>query len=296
MTTYAAICAKECPHCAAGIRMGRDPGGSPIHILRFECDPAGNIETYEYCTAPTKDAVIEHQASELAALRKRAEEAERSNNLMRILYRDACFAVSVDEQEALESGGAALLMQLHELVVGTEQRDAERTEVRGLREKLNTPELIDFSAAVVLEAAHQRERWTSTHDAGKEPQDWFWLLGYLAGKALKAHASGDTEKALHHTISSAAALANWHAAILGQTNMRPGISQEKQDAIAEPDGSRDKRIIREQIEEGARCPDCKELNGDCDCGNNDYVPGFDDGSPPDRDEDNTRNLGLEPRG
>lgn len=95
--------------------------------------------------------------------------------------------------------------------------------IAALESQLNTPELINFSRAVVSEAQHQRHRWGSDHDAGKEPQDWFWLLGYLAGKALAAHSKGDAEKALHHTISSAAALANWHASILGQTNMRPGI-------------------------------------------------------------------------
>ena len=76
---------------------------------------------------------------------------------------------------------------------------------------------------VPLEAAHQRKRWGSKHDAGKTPSDWFWLVGYLAGKALHAHVTGDTKKALHHTISTAAALCNWHAAILGKTDMRPGI-------------------------------------------------------------------------
>lgn len=99
----------------------------------------------------------------------------------------------------------------------TGERDA-------LAAKLNSPELRDFAAGVVMEAAHQRERWGAAHDAGKEPQDWFWLLGYLGGKALKAHTSGDHDKAMHHTISSAAALANWHAAISGaHTAMRPGI-------------------------------------------------------------------------
>lgn len=108
---------------------------------------------------------------------------------------------------------------------------------------LNTPELHDFARAVVLEALHQRARWGSQHDTGKAPADWFWLIGYLGGKALH-HAqevdhlrrlsapSTDTlvtlgrhgEKALHHTISAAAALANWHAAIAGLDNtMRPGI-------------------------------------------------------------------------
>lgn len=101
--------------------------------------------------------------------------------------------------------------------------DRLRTEVEDLRAQLNTPELHDFATGVISEAQHQRARWGSDHDAGKEPHDWFWLLGYLAGKALSAHQNGNPDKALHHTISSAAALANWHAAILGKTNMRPGI-------------------------------------------------------------------------
>jgi hypothetical protein len=101
--------------------------------------------------------------------------------------------------------------------------NAAEAKVAELEGKLNAPELISFREGVVLEAAHQRERWGSEHDDGKTPADWFWLVGYLAGKALAAHISGNTEKALHHTISTAAALANWHAAILGKTGMRPGI-------------------------------------------------------------------------
>jgi hypothetical protein len=101
--------------------------------------------------------------------------------------------------------------------------DARDAELARLQALLNTPELHDFAKGVVLEAAHQRERWSTDHDAGKAPADWFWLLGYLGGKALKAHIDGNTEKALHHTISTAAACANWHAAVLGKTTMRPGI-------------------------------------------------------------------------
>lgn len=90
---------------------------------------------------------------------------------------------------------------------------------------INTPELPDFVKGVQMEAQHQRLRWPSEQDAGKEPEDWFWLVGYLGGKACRAHISGDVAKALHHTISTASALANWHAAILGKTNMRPGIAE-----------------------------------------------------------------------
>jgi hypothetical protein len=88
---------------------------------------------------------------------------------------------------------------------------------------LDVPIIDDFMAGVEREAAYQRERWGSETDAGKEPSDWFWLLGYLAGKALAAAIAGNREKAMHHTISTAAACANWHAAIKGtSTAMRPG--------------------------------------------------------------------------
>lgn len=104
-----------------------------------------------------------------------------------------------------------------------EDRATLLAEVDRLTDLLNTPELVDFGKAVVLEAAHQRERWGSDHDDGKAAEDWFWVLGYLGGKALRSHAHGDMEKALHHAITAAALLANWHSAMLGKTNMRPGI-------------------------------------------------------------------------
>ncbi len=99
-------------------------------------------------------------------------------------------------------------------------REAIRAEI------INTPETADFMAGVPLEAAHQRERWGVSHDGGKTPFDWFWLIGYLAQKAASAQVAGDAEKALHHTISTAAALANWHAQITGRTDMRPGIGPD----------------------------------------------------------------------
>jgi hypothetical protein len=100
--------------------------------------------------------------------------------------------------------------------------------------QLNTPALYDFAKAVRLEGAHQRERWGTEHDDGKAPADWYWLIGYLAGKALASHLKGEVDKALHHTITAAAALANWHSAILGKTNMRPGIARPAgEDLLAE---------------------------------------------------------------
>lgn len=100
-----------------------------------------------------------------------------------------------------------------------------RQRVASLEALINSPHTAHFLDATRTEMAHQVERWGTVHDRAKEPQDWFWLVGYLAGKALRAHIDGDREKALHHTISSAAALANWHAAIsLTDNRMSPGSS------------------------------------------------------------------------
>lgn len=86
-------------------------------------------------------------------------------------------------------------------------------ELEQYRKLINTPQVTDFLESVRAEAAHQVHRWGEAHDRGKSAENWFWLVGYLAGKALRATIEGDRDKALHHTISSAAALLNWHAAI-----------------------------------------------------------------------------------
>ncbi len=101
-----------------------------------------------------------------------------------------------------------------------------QAEIDRLNAIINTPQSDDFLRAVSTEAEHQRQRWGSDHDAGKTPADWFWLVGYLAGKALHAHGAGDTTKAEHHIITTAAALANWHLSMFGKTDMRPGIDGE----------------------------------------------------------------------
>jgi hypothetical protein len=121
---------------------------------------------------------------------------------------------------------------------------AEAAEGRRLTALVNTPELLDFQKAVLLEAAHQVERFGSEHDGGKTPEDWFWLIGYLAGRALEHHKEAERlaaidndiardfreeqiayhrEKAVHHCITTAAACANWHLAVVGKVSMRPGV-------------------------------------------------------------------------
>lgn len=106
-----------------------------------------------------------------------------------------------------------------------EQLLAAVAERDRLMKLLNTPETLRFLEGTRLEVAHQVERWGTVHDRAKEPADWFWLVGYLAGKALRAHQDGNTEKAQHHCISTAAVLANWHTHIaLGTGEMTPGHS------------------------------------------------------------------------
>lgn len=82
-----------------------------------------------------------------------------------------------------------------------------------LRDLIDRPSVAEWRDAVILEAAHQRERWGADHDARHGPDGWFWRLGYLSGKALAAHLAGDVEKALHHTVSSGALLAHWAEAM-----------------------------------------------------------------------------------
>jgi len=145
--------------------------------------------------------------AELAAWKRRAERAEATIE----------FWLSDIEraQRVAQKTGATLGTSIFKHLTDLCER---------LWDQVHSPELNDFAAGVVREAVHQRERWGAAHDAGKDPQDWFWLLGYLGGKALAAAMAGDREKALHHTISTAAALANWHAQLLGaEAAMRPGI-------------------------------------------------------------------------
>ena len=91
--------------------------------------------------------------------------------------------------------------------------DALLGEVDRLSALLNTPETEDFIKAVPLEAAHQRERWGEQHDTEKSGAAWAFLFGVLAGKAIQAAKAGDQEKAKHHCITAAAAMANFHRLI-----------------------------------------------------------------------------------
>jgi len=113
--------------------------------------------------------------------------------------------------------------------------------VEELEALISSPQTEDFLQAVRVEAAHQVERWGVEHDESKADQDWFWLLGYLAGKAVHEGKSiamtvavGNNptqheQKRLHHVITTAAACLNWHRHLTGEnTSMRPGIEPPKE--------------------------------------------------------------------
>lgn len=113
---------------------------------------------------------------------------------------------------------AALAQRVDQVTTVQQERDA-------LLEQINSPVTEEFILGTRNEIVHQVHRYGTVHDRAKEPQEWYFLLGYLAGKILRAQIDGDREKALHHTISSAAMLGNWHTHIkLGSQPGAPGHS------------------------------------------------------------------------
>ena len=123
---------------------------------------------------------------------------------------------------------------------------AKARECDRLHTLINTPELVAFPEAVHLEAIHQEERWGRKDRETKAAIDWFWLVGYLAGRALEhdkeaerlahmaaaedsdagrafyaKHIALHREKAVHHTITTAAALNHWHASMLRKARHQP---------------------------------------------------------------------------
>lgn len=144
-----------------------------------------------------------------------------------------------------------------------------QARIAELEALINNAEIDGFLRGTHIEAVHQVERWGTAHDRARRPADWFWLVGYLAGKALHSQTNeaadvlaegmaliredappddpmepfaydaraeewakradkvigSSREKALHHCISTAAALYNWHCAIKGvDVRMCPGRS------------------------------------------------------------------------
>lgn len=104
----------------------------------------------------------------------------------------------------------------------------------GQEANADAPVVDDFWKGVRNEREFQRKQWGSVDDRNKNPADWFWLVGYLAGKALAAHVAGDDYKARHHTISTAAALSHWYDAIAVKRD--PSRPSDLERAIGVTDG------------------------------------------------------------
>lgn len=145
---------------------------------------------------------------------------------------DGTRMVPVTYKEQLSAYADRLFQELDAKDALAKQISALTQQNERFRARLNTPEIEEFDKAIPLESAHQVQRWGAEHDAGKSPANWFWLVGYLAGKALASHIAGNTDKAKHHCISTTAVLRNWHAHIRsGESLMRPGISEEARAAL-----------------------------------------------------------------
>lgn len=136
--------------------------------------------------------------------------------------------------KAPSDGGACVLLKREEVADLIHDAIAARQLLR----LIDTPELVDFSRGVHMEAVHQVQRWGADDRAGKNPYQWFWLLSQLATRALEHHKEAERiaagwgsdqgiahhrEKAAHHCITSGAVLNHWHAHVLGKvTGMQPG--------------------------------------------------------------------------
>lgn len=90
------------------------------------------------------------------------------------------------------------------------QREWLLQEVKRLNAIINSPHNDDFLKGVSVEAEHQRQRWSQSHDGQKNGWDWFWTIGYLSQKAATAFEAGDYDKAKHHCISTAALMKTMH--------------------------------------------------------------------------------------
>jgi hypothetical protein len=184
---------------------------------------------------------LRNHADELLARARRAEAAEREVERLRRNIAHLCPLCSGEESvfckvcdgtgrwdysaakafrlaealEAVEAEVARLREALdaslaRRLYVEEQARQAE-AEVAQLREALEAsriehPETGDFLRGALTEAAYQRQR--RPDDAEKSDADWFWVAGFILGKAV--HAGPDDPHALHHLEAAAGLLANWH--------------------------------------------------------------------------------------
>ena len=93
-----------------------------------------------------------------------------------------------------------------------------------LQELIGKPHNEDFITGLVIEAAHQVERWGEAHDRAKEPEDWLGFSATSPAKRPRPTARATSKSQAPH-ISSAAVLLQWHSLLSGHgTGFTPGHS------------------------------------------------------------------------
>ena len=99
--------------------------------------------------------------------------------------------------------------------------------IKYLESLINTPTIDNFLSGIIYESAHQVERWKDNVDRESESFNWVFLVGHLATRAAAYHEAGNKEKALHHTITTAAVCLNWHRFLKGDRDFFPGYNATK---------------------------------------------------------------------
>ena len=127
-------------------------------------------------------------------------------------------------------------------------------EASVLRDKINSPEIMDFLEAVKLEAVNQKSRWGEEHDKGKSPEDWLWVIEYLSTKATQASKYEDNEKYLHHIITTAAACLNWHKQVKEREGWKAGLVR------CTSCGHRSVSVRHVETITGLECPGCGKMH------------------------------------
>ena len=235
----------------AGLDMALDPGiRSYVLALR-----EGGVETFESCQGgdghPFPVPTVRFYGPVAAGFRAFAVACEcglpvaalrlvypvNENQLLTGPWWEITFVSLPPPEQAGIGADSSQINEAQQAALSAAPAEGVRlaARVRELEALINTPHTGDFFTAVNLEAAHQQERWGAEHDAGKEPHDWFWLLGYLSGKAIAAFGRGDKDKGLHHIVSSAACLLNWHRNVTGTAKTSPLM-----DLLSEAWGEHDK--------------------------------------------------------
>ena len=177
-------------------------------------------ETLRGACEPVDNDGIERAFAELHGAQRRvratndAVEPTECEKVIACLGDDAAM-LRDDEQyvEMAENMEAASRL----LAVSNQRASALQHEIDRLNAIIHTPHNDDFIQGVAIEAEFQRQKH-GDEDARKDPAQWYWVVGYLAGKALYSWLRGDTEKAKHHVITTAALCANWHRKLKGEGN------------------------------------------------------------------------------